>query len=142
MSNEEPMDVLKRMFLGDDAKYIAEIKQNYVSGFSSSLALTNTAFVMYLYYKILFKGNKEATLQVFDSILNASHKTLCEAMLASVVEGDKDMGSFLKDISDDLLKLSKATFDETFNTIKDGIIESFNGSVIMFDKLEGRTENK
>lgn len=128
-------DLFKNMLLGDDTKMLQEFKQSYVSSLSNALALSNMTLVMYMFYKLILKSDKNVTVEIFSGVLQESHKALCKGLLESMKEGGNSESSIMRDIETDLLSKAEKIFEESFHEIRHGIMDSLSSTISYFEKV-------
>lgn len=132
---EKDLNLLKDLLSGDNSQLIQEMKQGYLVGMTNALTLVNTSLVLYLFYKLILKKDKEATLKLIGGILEATHVELVKSMLRSLEDTEEDL--YTKDENDNNLSENiRKILEESFRDIKSGLQESFEGAITQFSKLD------
>jgi hypothetical protein len=132
---EKDLNLLKDLLSGDNSQLIQEMKQGYLVGMTNALTLVNTSLVLYLFYKLILKKDKEAALKLIGGILEATHVELVKSMLRSLEDTEEDL--YTKDENDNNLSENiRKILEESFRDIKSGLQESFEGAITQFSKLD------
>jgi hypothetical protein len=132
---EKDLNLLKDLLFGDNSQLIQEMKQGYLVGMTNALTLVNTSLVLYLFYKLILKKDKEAALKLIGGILEATHVELVKSMLSSLEGTEEDL--YTKDENDNNLSENvRKILEESFRDIKKGLQESFEGAILQFSKLD------
>lgn len=126
-------DLLKELLIGEDSDFRMDIKHNYVSGVSNTMALTNMSMVAYLYHKLIFNNHKEATLALINGMVSKINKDVQDQVLASTTNSEEL--DILKDDIDDIISEVKEVMDKSHEEIKEYINKSFEACCRGIDKI-------